>query len=523
MSKEERVRGIPLTKIIATVGPATERREVLERLIREGARAFRFNFSHGDLDEHARLFDELKGAADAAGQPVAVIGDLPGPKIRIGEVVEAGVELETGNTVLFQSEPVVTAEAKEGEPVVFSTNYPELVDEVEKGQRILVDDGNVELVCREKLDSEGAGQLVCEVVAGGRLTSRKGVNLPDTALSAPSLTDKDLASAAFAVDKGFDYLALSFVRSAKDVLALKDHLRKLGARPSEPVRFDEHRDVYDRLSSESTSLVPVIAKIEKPQAIEHLEDIVAESDAVMVARGDLGVEMDLAEVAVLQKVIVALCREQGKPVIVATQMLQSMVEDPSPTRAEVSDVANAIFDGVDAVMLSGETAVGSWPVEAVRMMNRIAVSANTYHERSARAPRPPAKLRELRGRTPALAHGVSTIVRDMGIRILAMWSPLGGGAVHLSQQRLPCPVVCFSPRPEMLRRMALLFGLTPIPMSRPKSSETFIQSVDELLRERGWAEADEPVVIVFGEPMERTGITNQLCVHYLGELDRPTS
>jgi len=288
------------------------------------------------------------------------------------------------------------------------------------------------------------------------------------------------------------------------------------------VHLDEHRDVYDRLSSESTSLIPVISKIEKPQAVEHLQSIVDESDVVMVARGDLGVEMDLAEVAVLQKQIVGLCRDRGKPVIVATQMLQSMIEEPAPTRAEVSDVANAIFDGVDSVMLSGETAVGKFPVEAVRMMSRIAASANAYHDRVGGV-RPPAKLRELKGRTPALAHGVSTIVRDMEIRVLAMWSPRGGGAVHLSQQRLACPIVCFSPEPEILRRMALLFGLLPFPMDPPASSEAFIRAVEKLLRERGWVEPDEPIALVFGEPMERTGITNQICVHFVGELDRGAS
>ena len=516
--EKEDTRDFRLTKIIATVGPACDDRAMLQRLIEEGVRAFRFNFSHGELGDHDRLSEEVKAASAASGVSVALIGDLPGPKIRVGEVVAGGIHLDSGSRVVFQRHEVVAVAPPEGEPVVFSTNYPALVDEVAPGHRILIDDGNVTLVCREHLDGKSDRQIACEVTDGGLVTSRKGVNLPDTHLSAPSLTEKDLECAAFAVERGFDFLALSFVRCAEDVLALKNYLRGLGARPREPVHVDEHRDVYDRLSSESTSLIPVISKIEKPQAIEHLESIVDESDVVMVARGDLGVEMDLARVAVLQKQIVGLCRDRGKPVIVATQMLQSMVEEPAPTRAEVSDVANAIFDGVDAVMLSGETAVGKWPLEAVRMMSRISASANAYREREGER-RAPTKLRELKGRTPALAHGVSTIVRDMDIRMLAVWSPLGGGAVHLSLQRLPCPIVCFSPKPEILRRMALLYGLLPFEMSAPASSEAFIRGAEALLRKRGWVEPDEPIALVFGEPMERSGITNQVCVHFVGELD----
>lgn len=508
-----------LTKIIATLGPASESVETILQLIEEGARAFRINFSHGAFEEHERILNNVRRAGEQSGVPVAVIGDLSGPKIRIGKVAEGGVRLAAGMAVAFQKEPVVAGEPAGDSPaeLVFSTTYPRLVEEVKPGQQVLLDDGSVRLVCLDKTGKGGKAKLICEARNGGLITSGKGINLPDTNLSLPALTEKDQRCIRFAVEKGFDFLAQSFVRNGEDVRLLKDRLRDLGVRPTRPRSPKERDQQFAIISREFREFIPVISKIEKPQAVANLEEIIAETDAVMVARGDLGVEMDLAEVAVLQKRIIGLCHDYGMPVIVATQMLQSMIEAPVPTRAEVSDVANAIFDGVDAVMLSGETAVGKWPVEAVRMMNRIAGKTNQYLRSRAVDSSSPRKLQALKHRTPALAHGVKTIVRDIDARLMAVWSSMGGAAIFLSQQRMPRPIIAFSANPEILRRMALLYALTPVFMEQPASTAEFLKQVDELLLEKKWASRNDPIVLVLAQPIQQTGIANEICIHYVGE------
>ncbi|NTV84785.1 MAG: pyruvate kinase, partial [Bacteroidales bacterium] len=324
-----------LTKIIATLGPASAPVENVKELIREGVRVFRVNFSHGTFDSFGTLIDNVRQASSMTGIPVAVLGDLSGPKIRVGKVIEEGVLLEPGMQVEFCRNERVTSGPENGK-VAFCTTLPQLIDEVKPGQRVLIDDGNVSLVC--KGNTEDA--LQCEVIEGGLITSKKGINLPDTALSVPALTEWDLQCVEFAVKKKVDYLALSFVRSASDVRLLKQKLSELGVRPIEPAKY---RDAGHKNPMEEAIFIPVISKIEKPQAMDDLDAIISDSDGIMIARGDLGVEMDVAEVAVLQKRIISACHDHGVPVIVATQMLQSMIESPTPTRAEVSDVANAIF------------------------------------------------------------------------------------------------------------------------------------------------------------------------------------
>lgn len=505
-----------MTKIIATLGPASASVETILQLIEEGARGFRINFSHGAFEEHERILKNVRRAGEQAGVPVAVIGDLSGPKIRVGKVAEGGVRLAAGMKVAFQKEPVVAGEPAAGE-IIFSTTYPNLVEEVKPGQQVLLDDGSVRLLCVDKTGKGGKAKLICEARNGGLITSGKGINLPDTELSLPALTEKDHHCIRFAAEKGFDFLAQSFVRNGEDVRLLKDRLRDLGVRPTRP-RSRKKRDLqFAIISREFREFIPVISKIEKPQAVANLEEIIEETDAVMVARGDLGVEMDLAEVAVLQKRIIGLCHDYGMPVIVATQMLQSMIESPVPTRAEVSDVANAIFDGVDAVMLSGETAVGKWPVETVRMMNRIAAKTNQYLRSRAVDSATPRKLQVLKQRTPALAHGVKTIVRDIDARLIVVWSSMGGAAIFLSQQRMPRPIIAFNANPEILRRMALLYALTPVFMEQPSSTAQFLKQVDELLLEKKWASRNDPVVFVLAQPIQQTGIANEICIHYVGE------
>ncbi|MEM9295302.1 MAG: pyruvate kinase, partial [Planctomycetota bacterium] len=400
--------------------------------------------------------------------------------------------------------------------VTLSTTYPQMVDEVEAGDRLLVNDGAIRMLVTDVVragDPDTGGRnpadprLICGVTVGGPVTPKKGVNLPDSEVSAPSLTDYDETCARWAVEQGFDYLALSFVRRGADVARLKDVLRSM--------EEDEGHGARAR--------VPVIAKIEKPQAIAELEGILEQADGVMVARGDLGVEMDVAQVPVLQKQIIERAHDHGRPVVVATQMLESMIESATPTRAEVSDIANAILDGADATMLSGETAVGKHATAVVQTMARTARTTEAYmHERSDRAPRPPRIAQESRYRTAALAHGVATMCHDLHPKFIVMWSELGGGARYMSKHRLEVPVIAVSSNREALRQMALLFGVWPVFMERPPDRAAFLAEIDKLLLESGLGETGDPVVVVKGDPLGIPGVTNVVRIHYLGDVCRLT-
>ena len=386
------------------------------------------------------------------------------------------------------------------------------------GQHVLLDDGKLVLECSAVSGDRDHPKAQCKVITGGRLISDKGINLPDTKLSLPSLTDWDLRCIDFAVEHSFDFLALSFVRSGKDVQLLKDRLRELGARPSMPKRSTGGRGPrFSSYGGGSKSFILVMAKIEKPEALDDLESIVDESDIIMIARGDLGVEMDLARVPVIQRKIIKTCHDHGKPVVVATQMLQSMIEAPTPTRAEVSDVANAILDGAHAVMLSGESAIGSYPVESVKMMRRIARETNIYRRTEAIDILPPRKPRASRYRTAALAHAVSVVVRDLDAKLIVMWSQLGGGASYVSQIRSSVPVITLSSNPEALRRMSILYGLFPLFMEQPDSTASFIIQLDKLILDQKWAETGDPIVLVLGEPIGQAGLTNKIQIHYVGD------
>jgi len=501
------MKNLILTKIIATLGPASAGTENIKLLILEGVRVFRVNFSHGSFEGFSALIDQVREASAITGIPVAVLGDLSGPKIRVGKVPEGGIFLKEDDLLQFNAGEEIAYINSEGS-AVFPTTFPHMIDEVQIGQRVLIDDGNIELRCSGK----SGNSLECKVVEGGLVTSKKGINLPETQLSVPALTEWDLQCVEFAVKKKVDYLALSFVRSASDVIMLKEKLKSLGARPFEPVK---HRDSDLSSIPEDALFIPVISKIEKPQAIDELDQIVAESDAIMIARGDLGVEMDLAEVAVLQKRIIGACHDLGVPVIVATQMLQSMIESPTPTRAEVSDVANAIFDGVDAVMLSGETAVGKWPAITVRMMSRIARLTNEHIKANKISHQVPKHMRESKFRSAALAHGVKSIVRDIDAELIVIWSKFGGGALYLSQLDIPIPILAFSDIPATLSRLALLYGIHPELMDQPENSAEFILEAGKRILESGKAGKGDAVVFVYGEPIQLSGATNSLYIHYL--------
>ncbi len=502
-----------LTKIIATLGPASGDEATIAALIRTGVSVFRINFSHGKQAEFARMLDLVRQVADQLGRPIGVLGDLSGPKVRVGEVEEGGVKLEKGQHVRFVK-PTTRTTAQT--PVTFSTTCPEVLDEIQPDEPILLDDGSVRLRCVSRA-GEGEDTIVTAVVnVGGVVTSSKGMNLPKTNLTLPALTEYDQTCLEFAVEKGFDFVSLSFVRHAEDVRAIKQRLRELGARP-QPAPPTSKGSPSAFASYGSQKFIPVVSKIEKPQAIDALEEIVFETDVVMVARGDLGVEMDLAQVPVIQKEIIAECNNQGKPVIVATQMLQSMIESPTATRAEVSDVANAILDGADAVMLSGETAVGKYPVEAVKTLREVGLYTHQKRREDPNLPWLPGKPRASKYRTAALARGVGVVLQELEAPLVACWSSYGGGASYLSQLRLPLPVVAFSADRAALRRMSIMFGVWPEWRELPDQTTDFIRETDGFLLEKGWVEKGDPIVVVLGVPIGRPGLTNDLRIHYVGD------
>lgn len=491
-----------LTKIIATLGPACADPKIIARLIEEGARVFRINFSHGSFDQFAQSLAAIREASQTTGIPVGVLGDISGPKIRVGQVREGGVALQAGARVQFQRQAITAgADTANGHDPVFSSNYPSFIDDVQPGDRLFINDGAIRMLVTEKPGSGDDQRLTCNVTVGGLVTSAKGINLPDTNVSAPSLTEHDQRCVDWAIEHGVDFLAISFVRKAQDVRQLKQRLFQAASDP--------------------TRAIPVIAKIEKPQALDDLEAITQEADALMVARGDLGVEMEVTMVPGIQKRIIRLAHDYGKPVIVATQMLQSMIESPSPTRAEVSDVANAIYDGADAVMLSGETAVGQYPVQAVRTMGMIAqATQNDLAAGRQESAQPPRHLQESRYRTAALAHGVNIVVRDLGAKLMGIWSQQGGGARYLSQNRPSIPIIAASSDPAVLRRMTLLFAVTPIFMEQPANLGDFADKIDALIQKNGWAQQGDQVVLVAGEPIGTPGVTNTLLIHQLGRVCR---
>lgn len=484
-----------LTKIIATLGPASATAAAIRRFIEEGARVFRLNLSHGTDTEHLALLGKARAAAEALSTSIAVFGDLPGPKIRVGAVAGEGVEVQAGERVTFQTQPLIGC--RQGNEVVLSCTYPRLTSDVQPGQRVLINDGAVRMLAVERTGDGDEARLICTVTVGGKISTAKGINLPETDLKLPSLTERDWRGVEWALKHDLDYLALSFVRRAEDVRQLREGL-------------------HERLKARGIAPPPIIAKIEKPQALAELEAIIAEADAVMVARGDLGVEMDLAQVPVIQKRIIRMAHEGGKPAIVATQMLQSMIESPSPTRAEVSDVSNAIYDGADAVMLSGETAVGHYPTQAVAMMARVA-RLTEEHLREQPACQSMAQPQPSRYRTAAIAHGVNAMVVDLQPKLVVCWTETGGSARYLSQARLPMPIVAATACPRALRRMNLLFGVVPVAMPRPATAQEFIERMDDLIRQRGWAADGDAIVATFGHPLGQAGLTNTVHVHYIGD------
>ncbi|WJI25941.1 pyruvate kinase [Thermosynechococcus sp. B1] len=461
------------TKIVATIGPASRSREVIQQMLAAGMNVARLNFSHGDYKDHAETIALLQQVANEAATPLTLLQDLQGPKIRVGQLPEGSIELVEGEQVHLVP---LTEEETQG----IGIDYPYLAEEAQPGMQVLLDDGLLELV----VEAIAGDRVTCRVVQGGTLKSRKGVNLPDLNLRLPSLTDKDKQDIQFGIEQGVDIISLSFVRRAEDLWELREYLATHGA-----------------------SDMPVLAKIEKPQAVENLSAILGVADAIMVARGDLGVEMRVEKVPLLQKQIIRECNYRSIPVITATQMLESMIHNPRPTRAEASDVANAILDGTDAVMLSGESAVGAFPVQAVKMLARIAADVEPHLEFD----NMPAYRND---ETHALGEALTTITQILDLRAIACFTETGYTATIASGERVKPMIVAFTDRPRVYHWMNLLWGVKPILLETlPMTFEGMIAVAENQLKERQMVTEGDKILILGGIPAQTPQGTNFIKIH----------
>jgi pyruvate kinase len=467
------------TKIVATIGPASRERAVLERLAQAGVDVVRLNFSHGDQAQHLEVIRHVREISTAIGRPIPILQDLSGPKIRTGRLEGGGpVALRNGERIV-----ITTDETIEGTAERISTTYDALPRDVARGDKILLDDGNLEL----RVVSAGGTEVVAEVVHGGVLKPNKGMNLPGVKLSTPALTEKDRADLAFGIRNGVDYVALSFVRQAMDVEECKALIRTLGA------------------------TTPVIAKIEKREAMNDLPQVLEATDGVMVARGDLGVEMSTEEVPTLQKRIIEMANAAGKVVITATQMLESMIDHPRPTRAEASDVANAILDGTDAIMLSAETASGLFPVESVATMARIALYTEEYGTF-----RPPTRF--VGGSATVVARSLArvarTVAEELDCKLIVTFTESGSTARLVSTFRPTAPVAAITYNEETYRRLGLWWGVRPVKSDFAPTTDEMIVRGEELLKKNGLVVKGDTILMLAGQS-HTAGATNMLRVHVI--------
>ncbi|MEP7199440.1 MAG: pyruvate kinase [Chloroflexota bacterium] len=470
------------TKIVATLGPASRSESQLEALIAAGVNIMRVNFSHSTHEEHAETIARVRRVAECMGQPIGILQDLQGPKIRTGWLADhQTLELKDNSLLTITTRDIV------GAGNIVSTTYQDLPRDVHPDDCILVDDGNIELhVVEVKADS-----VVTQVVHGGPLGEHKGINLPGVNISIPALSAKDHDDLAFGLALGVDYIAISFVRRAEDV--------------------QEAKDLIMQLHGEA---VPLIAKLEKPQALDNLREILEVADGVMVARGDLGVELSPQEVPIAQKTIIAAANERGRLVITATQMLESMITHTRPTRAEASDIANAIFDGTDAVMLSGETSTGAYPVLAVRTMATIAAEAERHLDRWG-------LWHDKRTTTTddarAIASAAVELAYEREVKAIIAFTRSGRTARVLSKERPACPIYAFSPDATVARQMALMWGVTPFQSPYVTSAEAMMAAAEELVLSKHLVEPGEQVVFVGSLPVTEEGHTNFLKLHRVGQ------
>jgi pyruvate kinase len=468
------------TRIVCTLGPASDSDDCVRAMIRTGMDAARLNFSHGDHDTHSASIERVRRIAAEERAAVAIVADLQGPKIRVGKIAPAQVTLKSGSTFTLTTRPI------DGDATRASVDFPALPQAVHSGDRVLLSDGLIEL----QVLSTDHTDVVTRVINGGELSSHKGVNLPGAALAISALTDKDHADLAFAIDHGADYIAQSFVRSAADVIELK---RLIAARGAD---------------------IPVIAKIEKREAIEQIDRILEASDALMVARGDLGVEAPPEQVPLYQKTLIRKANAAGKPVITATQMLESMIEQPRPTRAEASDVANAILDGTDAVMLSAETAVGRYPVPAVEMMERIADVAESG---VAYNPRPGNFSDDTMNVTDAIGLATCEMAMQLHARLIITATHSGHTARMIARHRPQTPIFAVTTNEQTCRRLALVWGIQSALVSAAPTTEAVVGAALQAAMEQGVAKDGDLVIVTGGAPPGVPGRTNMIQVRLVGD------
>jgi pyruvate kinase len=465
------------TKIVCTIGPASKSKNTIESLAKAGMNVVRLNFSYGKFSEHEQVIRDVRAVSRVLSLPIAILLDLPGPKIRTGSLENGKVTLKEDSTFSLVKDSI------RGNEQQVSVNYPVFFNDVKAGNSIFINDGAIQL----KVTSANKNKVQCKVIVGGVLTENKGVNLPDIKLNMPSTINTNLEQMAFGIEQGVDFFALSFVRSADDIAERRRFLQKMG------------------------SNIPLIAKVEKHEAVNKIDEIVREADGIMVARGDLGIEMPLAEVPLIQKSIIRRCNNLGKPVIVATQMLESMINMARPTRAEVSDVANAIFDGTDAVMLSGETAAGKYPVQAAEMMAKIATETEValpYEQ----------WLIEKRRHAPAqtddaISYAACAISQQIGATCIVAYTRTGSTALRVSKYRPKATILAITPDERIFRRLALSWGVEPYLAKAPRNVDVLFQEAAKLSVKANLAKSGDLIAITAGIPMGVTGSTNIIKVH----------
>lgn len=470
------------TKIVCTIGPATESEEMLAKIIDQGMNVARLNFSHQTQNEHKERIDRIKKVRELMDKPIAIMLDTKGPEVRTGNFENGKIEVQTGDEFTLTTEDIL------GNEKISSITYKNLPKDVKIGDFILIDDGLIELEVMSKDDK----QVVCLVKNGGEIANHKGVNIPGVNIGLPSLTEKDKSDILFAIETELDFIAASFVRKAQDVIAIRKILEENGGED-----------------------IQIISKIENREGVDNIDEIISLSDGIMVARGDLGVEIPPEEVPLVQKMIIKKCNEAGKPVITATQMLDSMMRNPRPTRAEVTDTANAILDGTDAIMLSGETAAGKYPEESVKTMNNIAIKIEDSIN----------YIELLRSKTigrdititNAISHATCSTAQDLGAAVIVTPTSSGYTAVAVSKYRPKSIIVASTPHDSVMRKLALTWGVYPVKSKNVETTDDIINMAVQSVVEQGYARQGDLIVITAGVPVGEAGSTNLIKVHTIGE------
>lgn len=474
------MRSFNRTKIVATMGPATADIAVLQAMFDEGLDICRINFSHGDYDAVLKTVNNIRALNQKLNRHVGILGDLQGPKLRIGVMKDNGVELETGRII------DITTKEQEGNETMLYITYPQFPQDVKVGEAVLIDDGKIHL---EVIDTNGKDNVRCLITNGGFLSSKKGVNLPNTKISLPCLTIKDIRDLEFALEHDFDWIGLSFVRSVTDIVELKDIIKNKGKRAR------------------------VIAKIEKPEAIREIDNIIDVTDGIMVARGDLGVELPMERVPLLQKMIVQKCIEISKPVIIATQMMESMITSFTPTRAEVNDVANAVMDGADAVMLSAETSVGKYPVKVIEIMRRIITEVEEhdaiYHKEHV------PQIKTITYITDSICYNACSLAHHSGAKAIISLTNSGYTAFKLSSHRPKAPVFIFTDNLSLLTTLSLVWGVRGYFYDKYESTDQTIEDLKSIIKTEKMVKTDDLVINIASMPMKEKGRTNMLKLSYI--------